>query len=209
MDSGPEDYPLTLTSMKRTAPAWNFSRLTREEIVRIQALAGSAWKAQLAAGLVEIPTGISASAACKAWRYEETVKAGCPQSLSDCRQNHMRSLKAHFSALLRTAGGDAAAYRNYTRTGRANSRAAEDDTHEARELWEFKLREACQAGGLHYPSYPAAIAQRNYKTTMGNLTADQLRKLFYTVTTRSRQKQAAAPPATVPPDLDDDDRNPF
>jgi hypothetical protein len=178
--------------------------LSKLQKARIAQVAKQAFDYQDALGLVEAE-GSSASARFTAWRQEEQRKAVGRSSLTECGNNHFRSLVAHFLTL---AGKDDKAFGYHLRTGRVKDRGAIEDTHENRETYRKLILDELLAhgrrcdprhasydaalagvvessGGLITAHYIIAIAKKQCKGRgLDSLTAVELKNLHFTARNR-------------------------
>lgn len=183
--------------------------LSRDQKAAICQLAKIAFDRQDALGLVEVDCA-SQSARLAEWRRAQQLAAVGIDSLTECRNEHFRTLRAHFSTL---AGREDRAYRDYTRTGRVRDRGPAEDTHEAREATrklildellahghrcdprrpEFNrlIAEKIEAnGGMITQNYVIAIAKAKCRgRKIDSLTAEELRQILYTLRNRIASRE--------------------
>lgn len=172
---------------------WKFKALSTTQKATIGRLASTAYKAEADRGNVTIPaTGKTDHA--REWRHGEYFKVTGRNELEACNQSHFRELRSHFEGLIGTPASSARSFRDSMRTGPANSKAAINDTHEARELWRHHLTESLTKYSFH-ESYAAAICRNKYKCALGQATAEQLRNLNFAVIGNGRKKGSTGVPA--------------
>lgn len=149
------------------------SALNAEERQELGMVAKQAWEACGAKA-----AGIPADE----WRHEQVAIAtqGKAARVSDLRRGMFRDVLAHF---LLIKGDTARAFRTAQRSGQDMA---------DRDLALHKLREACEEGGMAYPDYPAAICDRQFKSTLDELETGRIWFLFYTCTRRARAKKEKA-----------------
>lgn len=115
--------------------------------------------------------GLGESAEFAVWRHEQTAQACGKESLRACTQDDFAAVLARFLDL---AGESGAAFRWYLRGLNNPKRVA-----------RFKLDEALAERGLA-AGYAEAIARRQFKCSVDDLTERQTWNLVYTV--RNRRK---------------------
>ncbi len=184
--------------------------LSRDQKAALCQLARIAFERHDALGLIHDEllgeaAGGSASARFAEWRRMQQRIAVGRDSLTECRNGHYRTLRAHFSLL---AGREDKAYRDLTRTGRVKDRGAAADTHENRETMRRLILEELLAhghrcdprrtefdpaisavvekkGGIINQHYVISIAKMKCRgRKLDSLTAGELEQILYTVRNR-------------------------
>ncbi len=123
---------------------------------------------------------VSNAKAFAAWRQMETGRVlGVENavSLTVCENKHYLSLLAHFQGF--GLAGDTQPSARYLKT---LTRLRDDERRRA----EWLLEKACLARGLAFPAYPDAVALNQYGHPVSECTADELKRLLYTVTNRRK-----------------------
>lgn len=152
------------------------------EKARICREAAAAFKYQVENGqLADFHPNLPEYKRCQEWRREEIARHFGLSSLTLATQDQFNNILAHFQSFTPQQMG--LAYKRLMRgDGEANRRR--------QALW--KIKKACEAGGLAWPAYPLSIATTQFRVpTLDDLTAAQAWKLFFTLTGRSRTHQKA------------------
>lgn len=155
--------------------------LSKKQKADICQLARRAWQAGAGAGWRgDLNADCSETALFRAWRRQQQHECCGLRSLTTClNESDFPLLMAHFAGLI--PGNDQQA-------GYWLERLMEDGRNRVLHI----LRRSCSQYGLAWPSYPAAIARRQYKCGLGAATEKQLWCLVYTCRNRGTKKVAGS-----------------